>query len=218
MPSSALADTTPQITNGAHMSDNNELLLARVLPESELTHTGKAAKTGLQLTIPFSILSGHAAELIAATFGYSSTQLDHLSSANDALVMVVAPAHPDAGRASVETLAGLMRDLCKQEGPFTDDEIAEAVDTLSSQAGSRVHQAQQALSRVFGLRGSVFGHPRFSSVRWPERQLIAPFYLDEKIDLAAISQTRNPLKAGTALALEEYPSLPMVHRLAWPPK
>ena len=198
------------------MSDKDELLLARVLPESELNRTGKAAKTGLQLTIPFSILRGQDVELIAATFGYSSTHLDQLSSSNDALVMVVATAHPDAGRASVEALAGLMRELCKHEGPFSDDEIAKAVDTPSSQASSKVHQAQQALCRVFGLRTSIFGHPRFSSARWPDRQLIAPFYLDEKIDLAAISQTRNPLKADTALSLDEYPRLPMIHRLAWP--
>ena len=199
------------------MSPTTDLRLARVLLESELRETGRTASTGLHLTIPFELLSGLPVQVLAGAFGYSSSQLDQWSASGDGLVMVVARAHADAGMATVKVLAGLMRDLRKEEGPFSDLEVAQALDTPFDRADLPTRQVQEALSRVFGLHDPLFGQPRFPSPQWPDRQIIAPFYIDEKIDPSVVARTRNPLAPGSALALQDYPDLPLVQRLPWPP-
>ena len=200
------------------MTNPPALRLARLLPESELSQTGCAAPTGLQLSIAFDHLQGRSVEAVAAAFGYSSTYLDRLSARGDGLVVVIAEADSDAGLATDVALGGLLRDLRPEEGEFSDLEVAEALDTQAGRAGMRIRQVQAALQRVFGIRDPLFGQSRFASARWADRQLKAPFYLDEKVDMEAIRATRNPLLPGSALRLEAYPSMPLVQRLPWPPE
>ena len=185
----------------------------RVLPESELSQTGCAAATGLQLTVAYDHVAGLSAEVIAGAFGYEPESLEALAASGDALVMVIAEGAADVGYATDVVLAGLLRSLRPEHGNFSDAQVAEALDSVAGSADLQVQQVQRALQHVFGIRDSLFGQPRFASARWADRRLLAPFYIDEKIDLAAIRTTNNPLRPGTALRLDAYPSTPVVQRL-----
>jgi hypothetical protein len=192
--------------------------VVRVLLESVLTDTGCAGPTGLQLVVPLELFQNPTVETFATAFGYTTTVLDRVAARGDSLVVVMADAHPDMGIATDAALAGLLRDLRPEEGSFSTIEVAEALDTPAGRAGGRIRLVQRALQRVFGLRDPLFGQPRFASSRWPDRRLVAPFYLDEKVDMAAIQTTRNPLLPGSALTLDAYPVMPVVQRLPWTPE
>ncbi len=192
--------------------------VVRVLPESVLTDTGRAAPTGLQLVVPLELFQNPTVETFATAFGYTTTVLDRMAARGESLVVVTAEAHADMGIATDSALAGLLRSLRPDEGSFSTIEVAEALDTPAGRAGSRIRQVQRALQRVFGIRDPVFGQPRFASSRWADRRLKAPFYLDEKVDMEAIRATRNPLLPGSALTLDAYPVMPLVQRLSWTPE
>ena len=192
--------------------------VVRVLPESVLNSTGCACPTGLQLVVPLELLESPTAEVFAMAFGYTTTVLDRMAARGDSLVVITAEAHPELGMATDAALGGLLRDLRPEEGSFSNIEVAEALNTPAGRAGSRIRQVQRALQSVFGIRDPLFGQPRFASSRWADRRLMAPFYLDEKIDMDAIEATRNPLVPGSALQLDAYPSMPLVQRLQWTPE
>lgn len=197
------------------MNPSSPSRVVRVLPESVLLSTGCACPTGLQLVVPLELFENPTVELYAAAFGYTTTVLDRMTARGDNLVVITAEADSEVGIATDAALAGLLRDLRPEEGTFSDIEVAEALNTLAGRAGSRIRQVQRALQNVFGIRDPLFGQPRFASQRWADRRLMAPFYLDEKIDMEAIEETGNPLLPGSALQLDAYPSMPLVQRLRW---
>lgn len=197
---------------------NEPAQVIRILPESILNKTGQVCSTGLQLVVLFEHVKGLPVEVVASSFGYTTQFLDSLAQQGDQLVMVVSRSHADFGYATDQALAGLMRDLRPDVGIFNDDQVSHALNTNINEADDQTRETQKALQNVFGIRDTIFGGPRFPSAKWPDRQLLAPFYIDEKINFESIKETNNPLLPGTSLPLNEYPDMPLVMRLSWPPQ
>lgn len=184
--------------------------LIRVLPESELAATGAAASTGIQLCFYGPDTAGMDAWELGEAWGWSPPELEEMRLAGDHLVAVLSDPGERWGRATADALANLARGLLPEHFGEADAELLANTLTLAPHDAEarRVRKLQRRLAVVFGIRDGVFGSGRLP--RRGETVDGLQFFIDEKA-----RDGMNPLAPGSALPLEEYPTLPTVVRLPW---
>lgn len=204
--------------NAHHPEDDDLVWVVRLVPENELKKSGRATPTGIHLALLASEVSGLGAWELGRLWGYSEARLGEMIQAGEHLVAVVAPASPNVGRATAQSLAGLLLGLRPDEAVHGSAEDLMEAARIPVEEAQRVglRDAQRALSRVFGLEDDAFGTGVIPEAGDPDdddedADAQPAFVIDEKID----PEADNPLEAGSSLLLEDYPAIPAVIRLPW---
>lgn len=191
---------------------STEPFLARLVLESELLATGRAAPTGIHLALWGPDCVGMDAVGVAQLWGWTEPELAALQSEDEHFILVLQTPGPRWGEARAEVLANVLIALRPDAAVgMTVDSLIEAMGTPAGQAEGRgLREAQRLLTRVFGLRDPQFGSGRIPAPAAPHGE--STLFLDTQIDAAAI----NGLLPGSCALLEEYSELPTLIRLPWP--
>lgn len=189
-----------------------EPFLARLVLESELLATGRAAPTGIHLALWGPDCMGLDAVEVANLWGWTGSELAALESEDEHFILVLQTPGRRWGEARAEVLANVLIALRPDEAlGMTVASLIEAMGTPAGQAEGRgLREAQRLLTRVFGLRDPQFGSGRTPAPGAPHGE--STLFLDTQLDVAAT----NGLLPGSCALLEEYAELPNLIRLPWP--
>lgn len=186
--------------------------LARLVLESELLATGRAAPTGIHLTLWGPDCVGLDAWTVGQMWGWTEPELAAFERAGEQMILVLQTPGPRWGQARAELLANAILALRPDEaGSLTFDQLVAAIGTPASQAGAAgLRVAQRTLFEVFGIRDPLFGSGRIPAGDDPASG--PPLFVDTQIDRTAV----NGLLPGTCAFVDEYEDPPTLIRLPWP--
>lgn len=201
----------PDLDEGDDDDDDAEPFLARLVPESVLLATGRAAPTGLHLALWGPDCAGLDAWTVGLMWGWTDPELARLRAEGEHLVLVLQTPGPRWGLATAEVLTSLLIALRPDEAVASSGDFIRAVGLPPAIAeGEGLREAQHALSRVFGLRDPLYGTGR---VPGPDDDPPAiPLYVDTQLQDGAV----NALLPGSSALVEDYAELPVLVRLKWP--
>lgn len=186
--------------------------LARLVLESELLDTGRAAPAGIHLTLWGPDCVGLDAWSLGLMWGWTDPELADLRDSDEQFVLVLQTPGPRWGEATAEVLVSLLVALRPDEAVnATPEQFVQALGLPAPLAEERgLREAQRALRRVFGLRDPLFGTGRIPGPDEPSSPI--PMYVDTQMDPAAV----NGLLPGSAALVDEYAEMPTLVRLKWP--
>lgn len=186
--------------------------LARLVLESELLATGRAAPTGIHLTLWGPDCVGLDAWTVGQMWGWTEPELAAFERGGEHLILVLQTPGPRWGQARAEVLANAILALRPDEaGSLTFDQLVAAIGTPAGRAGAAgLRVAQRTLFEVFGIRDPLFGSGRIPTGDEPASG--PPLFVDTQIDIKAV----NGLLPGTSAFVDEYEDPPTLIRLPWP--
>lgn len=208
MPEAAAPDPDAADPDAA---DEGEPLLARLVLESELLATGRAAPTAIHLALWGPSCAGQDAWTIARRCGWTDPELANLRVEGEQFFLVLEAPGARWGEARAEVLASLLLALRPDEARSRP--AALFVDALRVPAGAAnpdQREAQRSLTRVFGIRDPIYGNGQFPAADEPSSP--DPLFLVAWFDRDAV----NGLLPGSAAPLDEYAEPPRLVRLPWP--
>jgi hypothetical protein len=186
--------------------------LARLVLESELLETGRAAPTGIHLALWGPDCAGLDAWSLGLMWGWTDPELADLRANDEQFVLVLQTPGERWGEATAEVLISLLLALRPDEAVnATPEQFLEALRLPAPLAEERgLREAQRALRRVFGLRDPLFGTGRIPGPDEPSSPI--PMYIDTQLDASAV----NGLLPGSCALVDEYTEMPTLVRLKWP--
>ncbi len=204
-------DDDPEDIHAASSEEDDGPYLARPVVESELLDTGRAAPTGIHVTLWGPDCVGLDAWTIGRLWGWTEPELAALEHAGEHIILVLQTPGPRWGEARAEVLASALMALRPDEVgtiPFSD--LVRAIGTPWNQAPAEgLAEAQRVVAKVFGLREPLFGSGRIPAGDEPSSSW--PFFIDTQVAENAV----NALLPGTSAFVDEYADEPTLIRLKW---
>ncbi len=203
---------TPAIPIPEMVAAFPEVFLARLVLESELLATGRAAPTGIHLTLWGPDCVGLDAWTIARRWGWTDPELAVLRAEGEQFILVLQTPGIALAEARAELLVSLLvalrPDLC---GGRTQEGFLRALQLTPAAAESAgLRGEQRAISSVFGVRDPLFGRGRIPPDGEPAAE--HRLFVDAQLDRGAV----NGLLPGTSAPVDEYAATPSLIRLEWP--
>lgn len=185
-------------------------VLARLVLESELLATGRAAPTAIHLALWGPDCVGQDAWTLGRRWGWTDPELASLQVEGEQFILVLQVPGARWGEARAEVLANLLVALRPDEARERPAGVfAEALAVPAGSATPEQREAQRSLARVFGIRDPLFGGGQFP--RGDEPTGPSPLYLDAWFGADAV----NGLLPGSSAPVDEYAEVPTLVRLAW---
>lgn len=189
--------------------NTQEVYFLRLVPQSVLEATGRAAATGLHLVFNGPTAAGLDAWTLGQAWGWTREELAAMYARGDHLAGVLQKPGDRWGLASAEALSTLIAEARRADvGNATRTQILAAITCPPGLAAVR------GLTRLRQQVAAVLDVPVGALARIPRRGDPVgdlPFLLDEKVDDAA----DDGLAPGSALPVTDYPDLATVVRLPW---